>query len=249
MRILVYPYKMFSSSAKKLTTALNSRRIRPHGRYRSRWSDVVINWGSSTIPTWYARIFNNPERVANATNKLTTFKILSEHGVSTPLFSEEQTVAEQWVREGHTVYCRLSLNGHSGNGIHIAQGLGEIRSARLYTRRVKTKTEYRVHVIRGRVLHTTQKRRRRGVLQINPLIRNHSNGYVYASIGINVPSTVTEQAIKAVAALGLDFGAVDIGYVEREDKAYVYEVNCAPGLEGSTVDLYANTLMEAAQHV
>ena len=38
--------------------------------------------------------------------------------------------------------------------------------------------------------------------------------------------------------LGLDFGAVDVIWNEHESKAYVLEINTAPGLEGSTVEDY-----------
>jgi len=46
-------------------------------------------------------------------------------------------------------------------------------------------------------------------------------------------------ALAAVSALGLDFGAVDIIYNEHENQYYVLEVNTAPGLEGTTVEKYA----------
>jgi glutathione synthase/RimK-type ligase-like ATP-grasp enzyme len=43
----------------------------------------------------------------------------------------------------------------------------------------------------------------------------------------------------AVAALGLDFGGVDVIWNERRQMAYVLEVNTACGLEGQTVNDYA----------
>ena len=46
-------------------------------------------------------------------------------------------------------------------------------------------------------------------------------------------------AVNAVKALGLDFGAVDIIYNEKENQYYVLEVNTAPGLEGTTLIKYA----------
>jgi hypothetical protein len=249
MRIILYPYKMYSSSAKKLANALNSQRIFPHGRYRALWNDMVVNWGNSTIPTWYGRILNSPDKVANATNKLKTFRLLQEHSVRTPTFTEHRTDAQSWIREGATVYCRTKLGGHSGSGIIIANSEGtDVVDAPLYTYRVKAKKEYRVHVFKGRLLDFQQKKRRNGV-ETNNLIRNHRNGYVFTREGVILPTDVGVQAINAVNALGLDFGAVDIGYVEREDKAYVYEVNTAPGLENSTIELYSNAIMEIAQHV
>jgi D-alanine-D-alanine ligase-like ATP-grasp enzyme len=42
----------------------------------------------------------------------------------------------------------------------------------------------------------------------------------------------------------LDFGAVDVIYNRAQDKAYVLEVNTAPGLEGSTLDNYVEAIQK-----
>ena len=49
-------------------------------------------------------------------------------------------------------------------------------------------------------------------------------------------------AIKAVEALDLDFGAVDI-IETRQGEIFVLEVNTAPGLEGKTVESYGNAIL------
>ena len=248
MSVLIYPYNMGSISAKRLAMSIGAKRVRQDGRYRAMWNDLVVNWGNSTNPHWFGRILNMPEKVKNATNKLKTFQILKEHSIRTPEFSTNKEVAEQWVSEGNTVYCRSKLSGHSGSGIVLATGVSEIPTVPLYTKRIKAKTEFRVHVFGNALLDFQQKKRRDGA-NANHLIRNHSNGYVFAREGVILPDDVREQAINAVTALGLDFGAVDIGYVEREQKAYVYEVNTAPGLENTTLSLYTNAIKERAQHV
>jgi D-alanine-D-alanine ligase-like ATP-grasp enzyme len=45
-------------------------------------------------------------------------------------------------------------------------------------------------------------------------------------------------------ALGLDFGAADVLFNARRNQAYVLEVNTAPGLEGQTVNDYAEAFKE-----
>jgi glutathione synthase/RimK-type ligase-like ATP-grasp enzyme len=57
---------------------------------------------------------------------------------------------------------------------------------------------------------------------------------------VSAPNTVEEQAIKAVQALGLDFGSVDVIWNERHSLPYVLEVNTAPGLVGTTVTNFVN---------
>ncbi|MNN94301.1 hypothetical protein D3C81_2129010 [compost metagenome] len=82
---------------------------------------------------------------------------------------------------------------------------------------------------------------------MNWKVRNLANGFIFArgedALG-NVPKDVLDQAVKAVASLGLDFGAADVIYNDRQKKAYVLEVNTAPGLSGSTLDGYTQRLKE-----
>jgi glutathione synthase/RimK-type ligase-like ATP-grasp enzyme len=49
-------------------------------------------------------------------------------------------------------------------------------------------------------------------------------------------------AKKAVESLGLTFGAVDIGR-KADNSLIVLEVNRAPGLEGNTINAYANAIV------
>jgi D-alanine-D-alanine ligase-like ATP-grasp enzyme len=58
---------------------------------------------------------------------------------------------------------------------------------------------------------------------------------------------VTSEAIKAVNCLGLYFGAADVIWNDKEQRAYVLEVNTAPGLEGTTLENYANAFTTATQ--
>ncbi|GAG47489.1 unnamed protein product, partial [marine sediment metagenome] len=74
--------------------------------------------------------------------------------------------------------------------------------------------------------------------QVDYQIRNTDNGWVYCRGGVDAPEAVITAAVRAVDCLGLDFGAVDIGYNEHYDRCAVFEVNTAPGLEGTTLDKY-----------
>ncbi len=243
MRILVYPYKLGSKSSKALAQALNSIRIRPYGRYRARYYDTVINWGNTTIPYWGGNILNKPENVALATSKLTTFQKFQEHNVPCPDWTTDKQTAKQWITEGHEVYARTQLSGHSGSGIVVCSDPNNLTHAKLYTKRVKAKYEFRVHVFKGKVIDFQQKKRRNGA-EANPYIRNHSNGYVYARSDVALPEVVAQAATKAVSALSLDFGAVDIGYVSLHNTAYCYEVNTAPGLENTTISKYKAAILQ-----
>jgi len=116
--------------------------------------------------------------------------------------------------------------------------------APLYTQYVKKADEYRVHVFDGEVIDVQQKRKRQEVPneEVDYQIRNASSGWVFCRDDVDCPDSVKRTAIRAVSVLGLDFGAVDIGFNHHTETESVYEVNTAPGLEGTTLDRYYEAL-------
>lgn len=244
MKLVIFPYKMGSQSARALAQGLGALRVYPDRGYRPKVNHLIINWGNSRYPNWRYNPFkmlNDPLRVSNACNKEKAFSLFKARAVEIPEYTENKTVAGWWVDQGDIVYCRTILSGHSGNGIIIASTLNDLVDAPLYTKQVKIKKEFRVHVFNGQVIDITQKRRRAGV-ETNSLIRNLANGWVFTREDMIVPECVTAEAIKAVQALGLDFGAVDVGYNQHYDKAYIFEVNTACGLEGTTLQRYMEAI-------
>jgi len=123
----ILPYKIGSASAKKLKEELDAVFIKlKNSKYRYRDGHVVINWGNSRRPAVLegADILNEPEAVAIATNKLTAFGALEENGVPTVPFTTEKEIAEEWLQEGHKVFVRNELTGHSGEGIEVVEADG-----------------------------------------------------------------------------------------------------------------------------
>lgn len=170
--------------------------------------------------------------------------------VRTPEFTTYKYVAMNWIQKGFTVVERHILNGNSGAGIRLVEPpkpgeeVGEhhqLQEAPLYVKYVPKKQEYRIHVCGGEAVDIQRKARRKDVADdaINWKIRNHDNGFIFArnEDGL-IPPDVIEQAVSAVNVLGLDFGAVDVIFNDKEQKAYVLEVNTAPGLVGETLEGY-----------
>jgi glutathione synthase/RimK-type ligase-like ATP-grasp enzyme len=58
------------------------------------------------------------------------------------------------------------------------------------------------------------------------------------------PTGLRDLAVRATAALGYSLGAVDIAFNEHHNQLVVFEVNAAPGMQGSTLENYANTIVE-----
>lgn len=235
-RVFIYPYKQGSQGARNLARDLGARLIRLNGsRYAPRRDDVIINWGNTNCP--FPMALNASTAVAS--NKATTLSRLSESDVLVPPFTTNKQEAEQWVRDGHSVLARTILNGSEGRGIVFLEEHPEVQ-ARLFTRYVKKKKEFRVHVMNGEVIRVQEKRRRNGGEASK--IRSYNNGYVFCVNDINEPEHLREIAIRAVGALGLDFGAVDIIWNQRENQCYVLEVNTAPGNEEATSAIYASAI-------
>lgn len=247
-RLIFYPYNLGSASTRDLTTRLREEgirtlRVRPNGIYRPFRSHVKVNWGNSTAPQWDLTgedMLNKTSAVAVAANKLKTFEALQEAGLSIPEWTTDKDTATQWTLDGNTVFARTKLTGHSGDGIVVLREDDDIVDAPLYTKYKKKKNEYRVHVFNGTVLSVQEKRRERDVdrTEDQSLIRSHDNGWVFCREDVVYTDALTNLAKDAIVALGLDFGAVDIIYNQKEDKHYVLEVNTAPGLTGQTLDEY-----------
>jgi hypothetical protein len=242
MSLKIFPYKVGSVSAKRLARSLRVLRVRP--TYNARRKDVIVNWGSSNPPhfRWMEQDLNKPHAIALACDKLKTFTTLYQAGFTDiPNFTTELKDACDWT-ESSKVYCRTTLTGHSGRGIVIATHKDNVVNAPLYTKHTKHKDEYRVHIFKGEILDVQKKKRRNGFVGSSTGIRNHSNGWVYARSDVAIPDMLCSIAIQAVNLLGLDFGAVDIGHRVIDNKFFVFEVNTAPGLEGSTLDKYAKAI-------
>jgi glutathione synthase/RimK-type ligase-like ATP-grasp enzyme len=232
-KIRVWPYKQGSRSAKALADALGGKVLKKEGsKYVRRAGDAVINWGDSSAGN--LSCYNLAGNVALAANKLLAFRALKEAGVNFPDFSSDKQ-GVKW--EGLTV-VRHKLSGHSGEGVELRDA-GDLPSAPLYVQYVPKKTEYRVHVVGKQIVLVQRKARNPNCDNPNWKVRNHDNGFIFVRNDVKAPSSVEEQAVRAIKALGLDFGAVDIIWNDKQQKAYVLEVNTAPGLEGSTVDDYA----------
>lgn len=236
-RVRLYPYKSGSASAK----ALGILRLKKEGsRFRARPSDAVINWGASTMPNYSCIVYNEPEHVRLASDKVACLSILQEADHPVVPHTTHIQHANEWLRTGSKVYCRTLTRAHSGRGIVIAESTDQLVAAPLYTKYIKRSNEFRVHVIFGEVVDVQRKMRRRDVPddQVNWAIRNHANGFIYGRGDVYLGPDLLSACVVAIADLGLDFGAVDLIQEHESGNFYILEVNTAPGLTGTTLEKY-----------
>lgn len=211
---------------------------------RVRYGDTIINWGRSFPVADYftkaLRWWNPTWAVAVSGNKLKTLQYLRASDVSSLEFTTAKEEAVGW---GCRVFARHLLRGAGGRGIDIVLPDEPVPDAPLYTKGFPKDREYRVHAGRGQAFFIQQKRlvrEERRPLGHTPGIRNYANGWIFACKDIDdPPEGIEDLAARAVAACGLDFGAVDV-LVDKNNNAVVCEVNSAPGVDGSTVDAYVS---------
>lgn len=255
--MVIYPYKNDSESAKALANVLGVKRIKKEGsKFVGGPNKLVINWGNSTSTAEVDKcmVINKPEAVALCSDKLKFLNHIqkcNEVGpiyVNIPDFCTTIRRATTWIQAGYSVVCRTVLNGHSGEGIVIAETADQLVPAPLYTLYQRKKSEFRVHVFNGAVVDVQRKARDVNVPddKINWKIRNHQFGFIFVRDEDveNVPRGVLTNALNAVKMCGLDFGAVDVIYNQRNDAPYVLEINTAPGLVGTTLEGYEQRFKE-----
>jgi len=236
-----------------LESGLDCKRLLRNGsRYSYREGHILINWGCSSIP--YTSYLNAADRVAIASNKIKTFRIL-ENEIPIPTYFEERRAAQIYLESNPSsiIFCRTKLSGHSGAGIVISRTVEELVDSPLYTVGINNGSEYRVHIFRNlntgslEVIDITKKRRRTELMEqeggINREVRNVAGGWVYCHNNVELSTEVKQMAKAAVDIIGLDFGAVDIIREKNTDNYYVLEVNSAPGLDSSiTINSYVQAI-------
>lgn len=146
------------------------------------------------------------------------------------------------------VVARTLTNASEGRGITIFNKDDTPPPAPLYTEYISKKKEFRVHVWNNEVIDVAEKRKKKGYeADRNTKIRNTANGYVFCRTGVVEPNGIRQLALDAVSALDRTYGAVDIIWNEKRDKCYVLEVNSRPGMEGTTVEKYANAILRSVR--
>lgn len=265
MSIYLYPYSPKSKSAKLLAAALPCKRIKTHNsRYQPNASDIIINWGAShfNLPsTFGVPVLNYPNSIRNCCNKLATFRFLNLNHVKTCDHTTSKIQAQNWLDEGYTVFGRDVVDGSGGIGIRIYQPNSNLLDHLFYTKYIVNRYEFRVHCFyhgQNNYRFWIQQKKKRnnwindyGHLPNSKYIKNHDNGYVFVFNDMDLSPTlhhkITTIACNGLIAMGIEFGAFDI-VTDYLDNAYILEVNTAPGIEGTTLQVYKENLLTMTNH-
>jgi len=237
-KLCIYPFSQTSEGAKFLKKTIGC----PWYWDAEMGRDMaVINWG------WGHRgsinrashIFNKPEAISISCDKRETFKKLKDARVPKPEWSSHAEEALDWLKAGFNVYGRDTEAGCDGAGIRVYHPGERLGHGHLfYTRGFPTDREFRVNCAFGKVIDICEKKRRTGS---NPNLELRcGDDWVYCREDLRrYPTDVGVYAAKAIQALGLDFGGVDIG-LSADGDVIVFETNTAPWLGSVIAREYAN---------
>lgn len=183
---------------------------------------LIVAWGEKvpTTPAGCTVLNGNPLK-----DKLTELQTLQRAGVAVPQFVTARPTGEGWLARKRMHQAANDLRAPAGSF-----------TPAYWVKKLNIASEYRLHIFNGESLRLGKKVVRAGERNAHPWIRSVETGYqidygtTWRARGVDASLVPVRAACKAaVEALGLAFGAVDVG-VTTEGAVVVFEVNTAPSL-------------------
>jgi glutathione synthase/RimK-type ligase-like ATP-grasp enzyme len=215
-----------------------------NGQVPLSWVSRVIRWGSSEMPELESLpSLNSLGAVSLASNKLASLKALNKAGVSVPWFTSNKESGKDFLERHRKNIVGRTTYHQGGSSFMISPDWYSLYyddCSSHWLELIPIHNEWRVHVFRGEVIGVSRKTNEEVEWRItNNYTRNHHSGWRFVRCDLDqVQPNLKDIAIRAVASLGLDFGAVDVilsdGTETTSDgrrKYYVLEVNTACGME------------------
>lgn len=201
-------------------------------------------------------VLNPPTAVLNAADKRVTKQIFTANDIPTA----------QWWEDGNAPPNKFPVIvkprfGSRGRGIHLCETpeqLAELRASqggsldRYVVERYKNyRYEYRLHATRNSVFIAHRKAMRNGVPDSESWKHSYHNSVWFTETNpeFRKPACwddICDHCTGAIAALGLDFGALDVKVNNAGTKFFILEVNTAPAMGEDTLAAYQRVLPELA---
>lgn len=238
MKALLY-HPIARTSAKRLAQWMGLTALTRLSPTAERLTHLIRYGSGKQIPLRPVVSALNPRAsLVRYSNRFQQLTLLHRAGVGVPHFTNPRVQLP--TRPEEYLYRRYPTNGRQltgGEGIVLNPENPGTYDLAIHL--VPKHRQFRVHVIGSRtrvrelVPDVTENKRN--------LVWNLDNGFTYRTPLSPVPPRVPTQAVAAIAALRLDFGAVDIVLTDL-DISMVLEVNTAPGLCDSTLEWYGTNL-------
>lgn len=211
---------------------------------RIKRGDRVIRYGC-TLPHNGTDIgINSVDFIKSVSNKL-NFNLLGEVEdieYYSPTFKTSVPDLEEF-----PIVLRTILNGYGGEGIILCRNIEEFNAnntGRFYwSRFIHIDTEYRVHLLGGKIAKIFKKVRDENLEEEEYPIRNNSRGYHFSVCNEEKFSKLS-KVIENIDFTSNSFGALDIGFI-KPNTFFILEFNCAPGLNNpDTLEKYVDFLYQ-----
>jgi len=226
----------------------------------------LIRFGSTTeVNDGIKRVeLNSPEAIRKSSNKLLMKQSFSEGNVKTADWTNQvanvPAITENWKYK-----CVIKKHfGSRGEGNTLVSTQkefdlfmkGKSASEYIFERFYNYDREYRLHVNEDGCYYTCRKALKSDTPESSKWFKNDSNcvWYLETNPSFDKPvnwDSVVSQSVKALKAVGLDFGAVDLriqsakdskGRVREDPDFIVIEINSAPSLNDSESIVFAKYL-------
>ena len=118
MKVIIVPYKRrICKSARELAEHTGVDCIGTNSLHKAPSADVYVNWGSTGQCFGDKKVYNDPDSVRHAIDKVTSFKKMSLYGVPIPLFLTSVSVAKLFLESGMKLIAHTLARGRRGRGI------------------------------------------------------------------------------------------------------------------------------------
>lgn len=224
MNILVISPKASEDSAMRLAEELGAQYTNPYKTFNDNFVgyDVIINYGFSQPFKMHRNVFlvNSFEAVRACIDKRATLHHLAIVGVPVPQFATR--INDEW----DTVICHTKPDGRKNEGIiHWYRDHDQpIPPAYLYTNYYPHRGEYRVVVLKGKIVGRYRKVERDGAWDLE--LRD-KRGF----------ELMDAACLKAANALRIDYVGFDV-LAQKKDNFVIIEANSAPILTDESVEAF-----------
>jgi hypothetical protein len=205
----------------------------------------LIRWGSyKPLPKkTTGKVLNSKTAVQLASDKAKSLKVMKAADVNIP---------PTWLGTGPVpddiIYPCLGRQDKHSHGSDIVLCLRKFdvevsieKGCTHWTAFIPVAREFRIHIFDGYPIKISEKMLT-DKSKFVPYIRNFETGWTFHNPKVPVPKGTKLEAIGAVEALGLTFGAVDV-VVDEHGDSFVLEVNTAPGLIEDGVERYGKRFL------
>ena len=227
--------------------------------------DILIRWGcSKDLPESSqehftdARIINDQTPIRLATSKIRTYDRFDQNDVPHPVFWRRSELKAAMNTAGFSpnfpILGRRNTGSKDYSSMLLINDMDELRShlsqpppsgkTMVYNEYIDKDAEWRCHVVDGEVVYTSKRVPRIPIEDMEPPYNfawglGDNWNFIHE---VEVDDVAKQHSINAVAALDLDFGAVDI--IEKGGEYCVLEVNTSPGLLQPARKAYVPKLAE-----